>query len=64
MSEALAAARATLGIVEDPVTAEELAELSDARLVELIVERTGKPPDVAREFLTILRDEIPENAIL
>lgn len=46
------------------VTPEELAELNDDELVELIVERTGKPPDVAREFLTILRGEIPPGAII
>jgi hypothetical protein len=56
--------RATLGRVGDPVTPTELAELSDAELVALIVERTGKRPDVAREILTIIRSEIPENTVL
>jgi integrase len=55
--------------VEEPtprggiLTPQELAELGDDDLVALIMERAGKDELTAREFLVVIRDEIPEGTI-
>lgn len=43
------------------VTPTELKTLLDRQLVELIMERSNLDRDGAREALTIIRGEIPEN---
>lgn len=46
---------------ENIVTDEEIRTLSDAKLVALIEERSNLRGDAAREALTIIRDEIPDD---
>lgn len=45
------------------LTDEELETLSDDKLAELIIERTGMDGEAADRALVIIRGEIPEGTI-